>query len=836
MKQTFLVSGMSCSACSAHVEAAVRGLNGIKSVNVNLMNNKMFVDYDPKLVSEESIILSVKKAGYGALSEQSDTVIKYDKKAESSGYKCFFVSLVFLLILMYITMGHMLSLPQLSIFDPDKHILTASIAQCILSLIILVLNRTFIINGVKQLVHLSPGMDTLVSLGSLISWIYSFVILLQLIFTKHSIEEMHTLYSYLYFESAAMIPVLISLGKLLETGSKEKTTSAIKALMDLRPLFANRLNGNVEEKVDIASVKVGDILIVRSGETIPADGTIVDGSMSIDESALTGESLPVDKGFLDQVFQATTAYSGYIKLRVDKTDSETVLAKIIRTVEEAASGKAPIQRLADKICSYFVPFVLFISLLTFTIWMIKGYPVNEALNFAISVMVISCPCALGLATPTAIMAGTGKGASIGILIKSAQILEGSKKLDTILFDKTGTLTFGKLKVTDVIPWKDVDEHTLLSLAGACESMSEHPIAKAITEISRKGSLSLAEFRNLPGGGIEAKINGKMIFGGNYKAYTSIAGPNKEIESICDKLSETGKTPLIFTCDKKTLGVIAVADTIRPEAKEVISKLKSLGIECAMITGDNPKTSAYIADKIGITQVYASLTPVEKQQTIQRFKDNGKKVAMVGDGINDAPGLVCADVGIAIGAGTDIAIESADIVIASGSLNSILNVVRLSRRTFKTIKTNLFWAFFYNTIGIPIAAGVFYGLSGLKLNPMICAALMSCSSLFVVTNALRLRFFKGEPTSSTENNAVNIANEKRKDNIREMEVKVIINGMMCNHCSSHVEKAFNDCTGINATVDLAAKTAYLKLTKEYTDEQLKKIVSDAGYEPVDVIRA
>lgn len=838
MKSRFKIIGMNCAACSSHVEQAVLSLPGIISANVNLMAGTMIAEFDEKTLNDSMIIDAVRKAGYGASLLNGTNTDKYDDFSKLLSR--LIVSTALLLILIYSGMGQMIGLPVPSFINRSLCPQGYSVAQLVLSLTVIIFNFSYYSSGFAKLIRLKPNMDSLVSMGSCISFVYSTVLTVKIVLARFIAlsESAFELSGRLYFESAAMILVFVSIGKTLEAKSKEKTRSSINSLINLKPLSAVKLTDEGEIIISADEISPGDILLVRSGESIPADGVIVEGYASLDESLLTGESVPIDKIVGDSAYQATINRSGFIKIRVTRDDRESALSKIIELVEEAASTKAPVSRLADKISAIFVPIVFGISIVTFVIWMLSGQPLYVALRYAVTVIVISCPCSLGLATPTAITVGTGRAAKYGILIKSAAVLEELHKIDTVVFDKTGTITEGKLKCTEIIPDDSIELKEFLQLAYAAENLSEHPIAKAITEYIRTnfpyGRYEASSYENIPGGGIRTAVNDDIIICGNealVSKYTACPS------SRAVKYAQEGKTPILFAKNNNYIGMIVVSDQIRSTSIDSVRKLKGMNITTELLSGDNYFTSERIAGEAEIEQFRAGLKPNEKEQCIRELIDSGRHVAMVGDGVNDAPALTAASIGIAIGAGTDIAIDSADIILTGSEPIDIVNSLTLGRRVYRIIKQNLFWAFFYNCLGIPIAAGVLekYGIS---LNPMIAAALMSCSSLFVVSNALRINFIKLiAMENKTKDNTIE-QNETVPDQCKEkefMKVNVIVEGMMCIHCKAHVEEAFNSVDGIECCVDLESKTAALTLERNFSDEELFDIVKKAGYEPKKVIR-
>ena len=748
-KETYDVTGMTCSSCVRHVEKAVEKQPGVKKVTVNLLKNSMVVDYDENKLNQSEIEHAVSDAGYGARLRSKNADLTKDTEENSAqkeyeSYKQRLIwSVIFTVPLIYLSMGHMLGWPLPFFFLGTTNAITFAFTQFLLLLPVIYLNRSYFINGFKSLFKGTPNMDSLVALGASAALVYGiftiYKIGIGLEFLDFKSVSAHVM--NLYFESAGTILTLITLGKTLEAKAKGKTTDAISKLLNLAPKMARVLRDNQEKNVPVEEVKKDDVVIVKAGESIPVDGVIISGSASIDESALTGESLPVDKKEGDKAIGATINRNGYFKMRVTKTGDETVLAQIVKLVDEATSSKAPIANLADRVSGVFVPIVIGIAFIAAITWLLLGSTFEFALSIGISVLVISCPCALGLATPTAIMVGTGQGAINGILFKSAKALETTHELQTIVFDKTGTITEGKPVVTDIFPLQNT-ENDLLQIAASLESLSEHPLAQAITNSAKEKNLSLLEvekFTQVAGQGIRGIIDGKKVLAGNLKMMNE-----NQIETtsanFLDNSTNSGKTTLYFAQDNRLIGIIRVADVIKDTSKEAIEELNQMGLQTIMLTGDNEMTARSIAKKAGIRNVIAEVLPADKEHEIQKLQNQGQKVAMVGDGINDAPALARADVGIAIGAGTDIAIDSADVVLMKSQLTEVSTAIRLSKATIKNIKENLFWAFIYNIIGIPIAAGIFYPAFGLKLSPMIGALAMSFSSVFVVTNALRLRFF------------------------------------------------------------------------------------------------
>jgi len=821
--EKYNVTGMSCAACSARVEKAVSSLKGVTSCSVNLLTNSMIVDGS---ASDFEIITAVNDAGYGA-SKVGDKQKSNNDNSDMSGkhelklMKIRLVSsIMFLILLMYFSMGQMMfGLEYFGIFKENS--VAVGIVQMLLSGIIMVINQKFFISAYKSLIHRAPNMDVLVSMGSLASFAYSVYILLAMTNAQangnHSL--LHDLSHEFYFESAAMILTLITVGKMLEAYSKGKTTNAIKSLMELAPKTAIIIRKGEELVIPASEVMVGDVFVVKPGTSIPADGEVIDGHSAVNESALTGESLPVDKSVGDKVSAATINQSGFLKCRATGVGDDTTLSKIIQMVSDAASTKAPIAKIADKVSGVFVPVVITIALITFIVWIIAGENFGFALSRAICVLVISCPCALGLATPVAIMVGNGVGAKNGILFKTSEALEQTGKIKIAALDKTGTITKGEPRVTDIIPAEGIGEKTLLSIAYSLEKSSEHPLAKAIVAKCKEKNIpfeDIEKFESLPGSGVKGVVDGELILGGNVRLMKEKASLSDETISDAEKLSENGKTPLLFSKNGDILGIIAVADVIKEDSKEAIETLKAKGIKPVMITGDNLKTAMSIAQQVGIEDVVSDVLPDGKEAAIRSLQYEGS-VLMVGDGINDAPALTAADIGIAIGAGTDVAIESADIVLSKNSLLDVATAIKLSRATLKNIKENLFWAFCYNVIGIPLAAGLWIPITGWKLNPMFGAAAMSLSSFCVIMNALRLNLFKIDK------------NVKEK---KQMETVLKIEGMMCPHCEGRVKSALESTDGVaEAIVSYEKGEAIVKSNVEISFETLKGVVEAQGYKVI-----
>ena len=831
MTEQFAVTGMTCAACSAHVEKAVSRLSGVQSAPVNLMLGSMTVTYDEKAVTEGDIIAAVKAAGYGAspASQTDQGQLRRDQDAALRRRKKHLIwSVVFLVPLFYLSMGHMMGLPLPQVLH--MHPLLLACLQLALVIPILILNRNYFTVGFSRLVKLSPNMDSLVAVGAAAGLVYSLIEMGLL--AAGQVSGMPDL----YFESAGMILTLVTVGKYLEERSRGKTTGAISALLALAPESAVVRRQGQELTIPTEEIVAGDTVIVRQGGRIPVDGVITDGHAAVDESAITGESLPVEKVPGDAVTSATVTSSGYLELRATRVGGDTTLSQIIRLMEEAASSKAPISRLADRISGIFVPAVMAISLTAALLWaFVGGMDVRFCLSIAIAVLVISCPCALGLATPVAIMVGTGQAAQQGILIKSAESLELLHKVQTVVLDKTGTVTMGQPRVTDILCAPGVTEEELLCVAASAEKPSEHPLAHAIVEESQARHIPLCPvsgFRSVPGGGIQATLSGEAVLAGNagYLAQNGVS--LAAMESDAHRLAEDGKTPLFFAESGRLLGCVAVADVVKPDSAKAIAALRRMGRRVVLLTGDNQRTANSIARQIGVDQVIAQVLPQDKAKCVAQLQQQGQRVAMVGDGVNDAPALAQADVGLAIGAGTDIAIESADVVLMKSSLLDIPAAMDLSRAVLRNIKQNLFWAFFYNSIGIPVAAGVLYPALHLTLNPMLAAAAMSLSSVCVVSNALRLRGWKPPvfpdqpaPTAPLPESAVFQSQGKEENTVNKT---IHIDGMMCTHCTGRVEKALNDLPGVEATVDLDSKSAAVTCTPDVSDDTLRQAVEDAGY--------
>ncbi len=846
MDKKFDVTGMTCSACSSHVEKSVCKLVGEGNVSVSLLTNSMQVKYDEKKISEEDIIKAVEDAGYGASVAGAPAAKKAEKKGsvvdeEIKEMKTrLIISFIFLIPLMYVSMGSMAGLPQPSFLTGHANAVSFAFTQFLMCLPIIYVNRKYFIVGYKTLWHRAPNMDSLIAVGSTAALAYGIFAIYRMSYGLGAgdyalVEKYHM---DLYFESSVMILTLITLGKFLETRSRRKTSEAISRLTELAPETAVVERNGVETEIPIEELNAGDIVIVKPGARIPADGIIVDGNSSVDESALTGESIPVEKTAGDKIIAASINKNGFLKFRAEKVGSETTLAQIIKLVEDASASKAPIAKLADKIAGVFVPVVMTIALVTAIAWLATGHDFEFALSCAISVLVISCPCALGLATPVAIMVGTGKGAENGILIKSAEALETLHLVKTVIMDKTGTLTEGKPVVTDIYSI-GIDENELLALAASAEKPSEHPLAGALIEDAEKKGINLFEaedFRAVSGRGVTATVDGRKILAGN-KYFMSENGIDVSVFEQKEKeYSDLGKTVLYFAGENSPLGLIAVQDVPKKTSRAAVKCLRDMGIDVIMLTGDNKRTAEAVARSLGITNVVSEVMPQDKEAVVRSVQEKGGRTAMIGDGINDAPALARADVGIAIGAGTDVAIESADIVLMKSDLMDAVTAIKLSKATIKNVKENLFWAFFYNIICIPLAAGVWFPAFGIKLSPMIGAAAMSMSSVCVVSNALRLKFFKADNNCVLDDEPageINVVSQNEYKGETNMKKEMLIEGMSCMHCSGRVEKALNGLDGVNAKVDLEKKTAYVDLSKDVSDADLTKAVTDAGYEVVSI---
>lgn len=874
-KQKFNIQGMTCSSCQAHVDKAVRKLDGVKDVNVNLLSNSMIVEFDDNLKNID-IIKAVTDAGYGASEINEEKLLNVTKNNQENFIKTMknrlIISICFLIPLMYLAMHHMffmwfgIPIPEIivKLFDGTENSLIFGFSQLLLLLPIAYVNRNYFIVGFKRLLKKSPNMDSLIAIGSSTAIIYGIYAIFMIGYgLGHNNLELVRKYSMeLYFESAGTILTLITLGKYLETKSKGKTSQAISKLMELAPKTAILIRDNREIEVETKDILLEDIVIIKPGGNIPVDGIIIEGTSTIDQSSITGESIPVEKNIGDNVISGTVNKTGYLKIKATKVGDDTTLSQIVKLVEEASNSKAPISRLADKVSGIFVPVVITIAILATIFWLLNGQSFEFSLSIGIAVLVISCPCALGLATPVAIMVGTGKGAEFGILIKSAESLELLHQIDTVVLDKTGTITEGKPKVVNIITNQSLinenlsrkskmkvisninnniaSENNLLKIAGSLEKNSEHPLAEAILKKVDENNINLEQVKNfeaISGRGVKGEINGINYLGGNTLFMEENNVDIKDIKEKSEEFSKQGKTILYFAKEKSFIGAIAVADTLKVTSKQAIKELKNRKINVVMLTGDNKNVAKTIGESLEIDNVIAEVLPQDKEKEIEKLQQNNKKVAFVGDGINDSPALVRADVGIAIGSGTDIAIESADVVLVKNDLLDVVNAIDLSKKVINNIKMNLFWAFFYNIIGIPVASGVFYLNFGLKLNPMIGAAAMSLSSVCVVTNALRLRkfkskYFKNQNNSESLKENENNSNFERKD--KNMK-RIKIEGMQCNHCKMSVEKALNSIEGVQKVdVSLENKTAIIENEKEIENSEIIKVIEEEGFKVIEII--
>jgi len=837
--EQYNVTGMSCAACQARVEKAVNGVEGVTSCAVNLLTNSMGVE---GTASADQIIKAVEKAGYGASlkssggarrnnqnSTKNDSMDSLEDKETPVMKKRLVASVILLIPLMYVSMGHMMWNWPLPAFLVGNHV-AMGLYELLLSALVMVINQKFFISGFKGLLHRSPNMDTLIALGASASFAYSVFALFAMsgaVVAGQSEKVMYYMDQF-YFESAAMILTLITVGKMLEAKSKGKTTNALKSLMKLAPETAVILVDGIEKSVSVDDVKVSDKFVLRPGDKIPVDGIVIDGQSAVNEAAITGESVPVEKQTGDKVTSATINTSGYLVCQATRVGQDTTLAEIIKMVSDAASTKAPIAKIADKVSGVFVPVVIGISVVTLIVWLIVGQSFGYAIGRAVSVLVISCPCALGLATPVAIMVGNGVAAKRGILFKTAVSLEQTGKAKIVVLDKTGTITTGIMKVTDVIPARGVDKNQLIEAACSLEAKSEHPISKAIVSFGEEMKISVMEtsdFEVLPGKGLKALVNGQEVYGGNADYISSVTGGlNGELKKTVEELSTQGKTPVLFSRGQTSLGIIAVADTIKEDSAQAVCELKKMGMHVVMLTGDNEITAKAIGNQVGVDEIIASVKPDGKEAAIRGLKEKGI-VAMVGDGINDAPALVSADVGIAIGAGTDVAIDAADLVLMKNSIMDVAKAISISRKTIRNIRENLFWAFFYNVIGIPLAAGCYVAAFGWTLNPMFGAAAMGLSSFCVVTNALRLNFIKDK---------VEIKTESKPEEKENKDMKITVKGMMCGHCEAHVKKALEAIDGIESAVaNHEENLVTITTSKPVAEELIKTAIEEEGYEYVGI---
>ena len=848
MKQRFRVGGMSCAACSAHVEKSVSAVPGVSTVQVNLLAGSMTVEYDEAVCDAGKIIAAVVSGGYTAAvddGKQQSAPAQSAQADEALGEmkKRIIVSAVFMIVLMYFSMGEMIGLPLPSYAAGMDGMFALALTELVLTIPIVLINRKYYINGFKTLLHRAPTMDALIAVGSGAALVYGIYALVR-IGTAPTPEAAHSFMHDLYFESAGMILTLVTLGKFFEARAKRKTGEAIAALMDLRPQTAEVIRGGRAIQLPIEQVQTGDLVVVRGGQSVPVDGVITEGSAFLDESAITGESMPVERHVGGTVIGATVSKSGYFVMRASRVGDDTTLSQIIRLVEEAGASKAPIAKLADKVAGVFVPVVMCIALVTAVIWLLAGETPSFALTRAISVLVISCPCALGLATPVAIMVGTGVGAKNGVLFQSAEALENLHNVTSAIMDKTGTVTEGRPVVTDVQTW-GVETEELLSLALSLEKRSDHPLADAIVRYAlEKGAKerSVTDFEMVEGQGIRAAVDGVPCMAGNQRMLLANGlALSRSMQELGEKLADAGKTPLFFAANRQVVGTFAVADVLKPTSRAAVRALESMGIEVTLLTGDNKKTAQTIASELGVREVIAEVLPQDKERIVREKQAAGRRVAMIGDGINDAPALARADVGIAIGAGTDVAISSADVVLRKSDLMDAVDAIRLSRQTIRNIRQNLFWAFFYNCIGIPIAAGALWVPFGIKLSPMIGAAAMSLSSVCVVSNALRLRFFKagervkqaGDPIVLPHSEQPNPSETTKNKEENVMEKTIRVEGMMCMHCVAHVKKALEELPGVTAEVDLDGGRAVVRAEQLPDDAALTSAVTEAGYKVVGI---
>lgn len=848
MKQRFRVGGMSCAACSAHVEKSVSAVPGVSMVQVNLLAGSMTVEYDEAVCDAGKIIAAVVSGGYTAAvddGKQQSAPAQSAQADEALGEmkKRIIVSAVFMIVLMYFSMGEMIGLPLPSYAAGMDGMFALALTELVLTIPIVLINRKYYINGFKTLLHRAPTMDALIAVGSGAALVYGIYALVR-IGTAPTPEAAHSFMHDLYFESAGMILTLVTLGKFFEARAKRKTGEAIAALMDLRPQTAEVIRGGQAIQLPIEQVQTGDLVVVRGGQSVPVDGVITEGSAFLDESAITGESMPVERHVGGTVIGATVSKSGYFVMRASRVGDDTTLSQIIRLVEEAGASKAPIAKLADKVAGVFVPVVMCIALVTAVIWLLAGETPSFALTRAISVLVISCPCALGLATPVAIMVGTGVGAKNGVLFQSAEALENLHNVTSAIMDKTGTVTEGRPVVTDVQTW-GVETEELLSLALSLEKRSDHPLADAIVRYAlEKGAKErrVTDFEMVEGQGIRAAVDGVPCMAGNQRMLLANGlALSRSMQELGEKLADAGKTPLFFAANRQVVGTFAVADVLKPTSRAAVRALESMGIEVTLLTGDNKKTAQTIASELGVREVIAEVLPQDKERIVREKQAAGRRVAMIGDGINDAPALARADVGIAIGAGTDVAISSADVVLMKSDLMDAVDAIRLSRQTIRNIRQNLFWAFFYNCIGIPIAAGALWVPFGIKLSPMIGAAAMSLSSVCVVSNALRLRFFKagervkqaGDPIVLPHSEQPNPSETAKNKEENVMEKTIKVEGMMCMHCVAHVKKALEELPGVTAEVDLDGGRAVVRAEQLPDDAALTSAVTEAGYKVVGI---
>ncbi len=852
-QKKFTISGMTCAACQAHVQKAVGSLSGVKDCEVNLLSGTMTAKYDEAVLSEGEICTAVKKAGYGAQSVGAQNTATVEATArqraqeEQQSMKNRLIgSIIFLIPLLYLAMGHMMGLPLPPFLAGLQNAISYALFQFLLLLPIAYMNRNYFINGFRSLFQRAPNMDSLIAIGAVAAVIYGIFAICRIGngLAAGNLALAERYHKDLYFESAGTILTLITVGKYLESRSRGQTTEAVEKLLDLKPQTAIVLQNGQEKELPIDRVKVGDLVVVKPGASIPVDGVVTEGLSAVNQSAITGESIPVEKKEGDQVITSTINGMGRLVFRAEKVGDDTALGQIIQLVEDAGNSKAPIARLADRIAGVFVPIVISIAVVTAVVWLLLGYGSEFALRAGIAVLVISCPCALGLATPVAIMVGTGRGAQFGVLYKSAQALETAHAVDTVVLDKTGTVTAGKPEATDILVQKPFTESELLIAAQALETPSEHPLAQAVLRYTKENRIPIqpvTDFEAVPGRGVHARIHGETYYAGNVEFMHSCGADVADLQKKAEKLAQQGKTPLYFAKGKQPMGLIAAADPVKPDSRAAVQSMKQMGLSVVMLTGDSSRTAEAVRKKLGIDRAVAEVLPQDKEHEVRSLQEQGHKVAMIGDGINDAPALTRADVGIAIGAGTDVAIASADIVLMKSSLQDAVTALELSRSVIRNVKENLFWAFFYNSLGIPLAAGVFYPLLGWQLNPMFAAAAMSLSSVFVVTNALRLRRFRpknGQAEITADASAAvqtinsNHSNQtSTKKGADSMKKVIAVEGMMCEHCQAHVTEALQKVPGVTEVhVSLKKKNAEVVCEKEVADEVLQKAVTDAGYQP------
>ena len=835
-KKKFNITGMTCSACQSHVEKAVSRLDGVSKVNVNLLRNYMETEFDESITGADKIIQAVENAGYGASEKGMEATSDKNKSGSEDEHlsnmkQRLIRSVLFLIPLFYICMGHMINAPMPDFLTGRENMMILSLTQLLLTIPIIALNFNFFRNGFRNLIKRAPNMDSLIALGASASFIYSlYGTYMTAYHVGHeNLSAAHGFMGNLYYESCGMILTLITVGKYLEAKSRRKTSDAVSRLIDLAPKTAIILRNGIETEIPASEIAVGDIFLLKAGASVPCDGTVLEGNCSVDQSALTGESVPVEKSAGDTLMSASVSAGGFVKCRCDRTEKDSTLSRIIALVEDASASKAPIARLADKISGVFVPVVIAVSLVTAVVWIAVTGDFSAALTAAVSVLVISCPCSLGLATPTAIMVGTGKGAQNGILIKSAESLETAHQITTVVLDKTGTCTVGKPSVQAVYT-TNIPENRLLALVGAVEANSSHPLAGAITEYCIQKNITpevCSDYTETPGGGISGTAGGRKLLIGNRRLMEQNSVDISALSDKAEQSAEKGGIPLYIAVDAVAEGLLVFADPVKSTSEEAIASLKKLGIKTIMLTGDNSRTAEAVRSQLDIDEVRAELLPEDKTRIIRELQANGERVAMTGDGINDAPALAASDVGIAVGAGQDIAIESADIVLMKNDLRDAAEAIRLSRATMRNIRQNLFWALIYNSLGIPLAAGVFYPITGWQLNPMFGAAAMSLSSFCVVTNALRLNFFRSEKSNTAE--TLPQPAEISETEVKNMKKTMKIEGMMCNHCTGMVSKLLNAIEGVSAEVSLEEKCAYIELSGDVSDDILVRTVTDAGYE-------